>query len=49
MSSFLIIAGFAIAALVLVTLIVAIFLRVVVPTNEVHIVQSAKKTISYGK
>jgi len=27
----------------------ALFLRKVVPTNEVHIVQSAKKTTSYGK
>lgn len=30
-------------------LVVAFWLRRVVPTNEVHIVQSAKKTISYGK
>lgn len=29
--------------------IAALFLRRVVPTNEVHIVQSAKKTTSYGK
>ena len=28
---------------------IAILFRVVVPTNEVHIVQSAKKTMSYGK
>jgi flotillin len=29
--------------------IIALFLRRVVPTNEVHIVQSAKSTTSYGK
>lgn len=32
-----------------VAFLVAITLRRVVPTNEVHIVQSAKKTTSYGK
>ncbi|MBR7059687.1 MAG: hypothetical protein IKI22_03680 [Neisseriaceae bacterium] len=37
-----------IVALALV-LSIAILFRVVVPTNEVHIVQSAKKTMSYGK
>lgn len=31
------------------TTIAALFLRKVVPTNEVHIVQSSKKTTSYGK
>lgn len=31
------------------TTLAALFLRKVVPTNEVHIVQSAKKTTSYGK
>lgn len=30
-------------------ILTALFLRRVVPTNEVHIVQSAKKTTSYGK
>lgn len=29
--------------------VIAIFLRRVVPTNMVHIVQSSKKTVSYGK
>lgn len=29
--------------------LVALFLRRVVPTNEVHIVQSGKSTVSYGK
>lgn len=29
--------------------IAALFWRVVVPTNDVHIVQSAKSTVSYGK
>lgn len=31
------------------TVLIALFLRRVVPTNEVHIVQSAKSTTSYGK
>lgn len=31
------------------TTLAALFLRKVVPTNEVHIVQSSKKTTSYGK
>ena len=35
--------------LVFVTVITALFLRRVVPTNEVHIVQSTKRTRSYGK
>lgn len=30
-------------------LLIALFLRRVVPTNEVHIVQSGKSTVSYGK
>jgi flotillin len=29
--------------------LIALFLRRVVPTNEVHIVQSGKSTVSYGK
>lgn len=33
----------------LVTVLSALFLRRVVPTNEVHIVQTAKETKSYGK
>lgn len=43
------IAGLAFVALFGLTGLVALFLRRVVPTNEVHIVQSAKKTTSYGK
>lgn len=39
--------GFAVFFVVLT--FVALLLRRVVPTNEVHIVQSAKKTTSYGK
>lgn len=31
------------------TVIIALLFRVVVPTNETHIVQSAAKTVSYGK
>jgi flotillin len=41
--------GLAFAATLGFTGFVALFLRRVVSTNEVHIVQSAKKTISYGK
>jgi len=38
-----------IAALVIITLIVAISFRTVVSTNDVHIVQSKKKSTVYGK
>lgn len=38
-----------IVALIALGLLLAVLFRVVVPTNEVHIVQSAKKTMSYGK
>ena len=38
-----------VVALIALGLLLAILFRVVVPTNEVHIVQSAKKTMSYGK
>lgn len=37
------------AALVGLWMLVAMMFRVVVPTNEVHIVQSKKSTVSYGK
>ena len=40
--------GIAIAVLLFFTFWFAIFRRVVVPTNEVHIVQRAKATVSYG-
>ena len=40
------IAGGVVIAIVI---LVALFLRRVVPTNEVHIVQSGKSTVSYGK
>ena len=36
-------------ALASIGILVALFLRRVVPTNEVHIVQSGKSTVSYGK
>lgn len=39
----------AIVAWVIATFLFALFLRTVVETNEVHIVQSGKKTVSYGK
>ena len=40
------IAGGVVIAIVI---LIALFLRRVVPTNEVHIVQSGKSTVSYGK
>lgn len=40
---------FGVCAVIGLTVIVALFLRRVVPTNEVHIVQSTKHTRSYGK
>lgn len=43
------VAGGLLALLLVVGALVAISLRRVVSTNEVHIVQSAKKTTSYGK
>ena len=45
--SFLILTIFAI--LVFIVLVIALLLRRVVPTNEVHIIQSGKSTVSYGK
>ena len=44
--------GLFLSILLPVLLVVSIYilsLRVVVPTNEVHIVQRGNKTISYGK
>lgn len=38
-----------IAVLIAIPVLIAVFLRRVVQPNEVHIVQSGKKTISYGK
>lgn len=46
---FLPLAAYGVAAFVVLTFIFAIFFRVVVSTNDVQIVQSAKRTISYGK
>lgn len=43
------IGGIAAVALVFLSFILAIMYRTVVSTNDVHIVQSAKKTVSYGK
>ncbi len=39
----------AFVGFVVILLLVALFLRRVVPTNEVHIIQSGKSTVSYGK
>ena len=41
--------SFAFIAVVILTLVAALIFRRVVETNEVHIVQSAKSTTSYGK
>ena len=41
--------GFGSVFFVGLSLLTALFLRRVVPTNEVHIVQSSKSTTSYGK
>lgn len=38
-----------VVAIIAVTLLAAVLFRIVVSTNDVHIVQSAKKTVSYGK
>lgn len=38
----------SVAVLIAITVVTAVFLRRVVPTNEVHIVQSARSTTSYG-
>lgn len=37
------------SAVLIIAILIALFLRRVVPTNEVHIVQSGKSTVSYGK
>jgi len=41
--------GLGVTAVIALTVVIALFLRRVVPTNEVHIVQSTKHTRSYGK
>lgn len=43
------IGGGVFAAVVFLSVILALMYRVVVSTNDVHIVQSAKRTVSYGK
>lgn len=45
----LIIAGIGLVVLVALWLFLAMCFRIVVPTNDTHIVQSAKSTTSYGK
>lgn len=49
MSTFILFGGAGLLAVGAVAVLLAICFRVVVSTNDVHIVQSAKKTISYGK
>lgn len=44
-----VIAAVVLGVLALKAFLIAVFFRVVVSTNDVHIVQSAKRTISYGK
>lgn len=46
---YLMIGGAALGGLVLLAVLLAALFRVVVSTNDVHIVQSVKKTTSYGK
>jgi flotillin len=41
--------GFVALALIVSAILIPMWLRIVVPTNEVHIVQSKAATISYGK
>jgi len=48
MSSVLIVSAIS-GCLIATLLLIALFLRRVVPTNEVHIIQSGKSTVSYGK
>jgi flotillin len=40
---------FLVTVFVILLALIPVFLRIVVPTNEVHIVQSRRETISYGK
>jgi len=47
--SYLVIAAIIFAAFIFLMMSTSLFLRRVVPTNEVHIVQSGKATVSYGK
>lgn len=47
--SYLIIGGIVLGSLFGVFLLLSIMFRVVVPTNEVHIVQTGKRTRSYGR
>jgi flotillin len=42
-------AAVAFGGFIAITLFLAMLFRTVVPTNDMHVVQSAKKTISYGK
>lgn len=41
--------GFVLAIVFFIVMLIALLLRRVVPTNEVHIIQSGKSTVSYGK
>lgn len=41
--------GGVVVAIILSAILTAVFLRRVVSTNEVHIIQASRKTISYGK
>ncbi len=49
MNTIMLIGGGTLLVVVVTAVFLAICFRVVVSTNDVHIVQSAKKTISYGK
>lgn len=49
MDSGLLLIATGVAIILLTILFIALLLRRVVPTNEVHIIQSGKSTVSYGK
>lgn len=48
LSNYYLLAG-GVGAVLLVAVLLAVFFRIVVSTNDVHIVQSGKRTVSYGK
>ena len=49
MTTFLIVGGISVAVIMTLWVFVALCFRTVVPTNYVHILQSSKATVSYGK
>lgn len=49
LTGFMSVSLYVLGAIALFSLLLAIFFRIVVSTNDVHIVQSAKRTTSYGR